>query len=319
MNAIKNLYLLLLLLLCFNVKASITSDKDVIIDDNYIFKKIKLHRLGKGKNNVTQGLVIDDKTDGLYTLHVTGKPEKGVVNYFLLVDESNKITACSFQNPTDFIGHQGLTFDYSNGYLVSSAGDAFSYKGWFITHFKYQQQTFPYDMKFTKVFDRPYNTRVSTMPVLTLDAKYLIVRSKLNGRDLLRVYNSEEVNFRIESDISSGQNTEWFIDAGLTNDNYVLQAITADNKYIYLLSGGGNRENKRIYIYTLKGELVRKFNNVTVGKKDSLNSGKEKHWEPEGLAIDRKSKSLVIMFALGDHKKRFAQLYYIPLDKLIEE
>ena len=93
MNAIKNLYLLLLLLLCFNVKASITSDKDVIIDDNYIFKKIKLHRLGKGKNNVTQGLVIDDKTDGLYTLHVTGKPEKGVVNYFLLVDESNKITA----------------------------------------------------------------------------------------------------------------------------------------------------------------------------------------------------------------------------------
>ena len=56
-----------------------------------------------------------------------------------------------------------------------------------------------------------------------------------------------------------------------------------------------------------------------MGKKDSLKSGKEKHWEPEGLAIDSKSKSLVIMYALGDHKKRFAQLYYIPLDKLIDE
>ena len=26
-----------------------------------------------------------------------------------------------------------------------------------------------------------------------------------------------------------------------------------------------------------------------------------------------------IMYALGDHKKRFAQLYYIPLDRLIVE
>ncbi|EPV3051065.1 hypothetical protein ACV3GL_002676, partial [Escherichia coli] len=297
----------------------ITSDNDVLIDDSYVFKKIKLYRLGKGRNNVVQSFVIDNKTDILYTLHVTGKPEKGVVNNFVLGKGSNQITAYSFQNPTEFIGHQGLTFDYNSRYLVSSAGDAFSYKGWFITHFKYAEQDLPYDMKFTKVFDRPYNTRVNTMPVLTLDAKYLIVRSKLNGRNLLRVYNSEKVDFRNESDISSEENSEWFIDKDLTKDNYVLQAITADNKYIYLLSGGTNRESKRIYIYTLKGELVRKFNNVTVGKKDSLKSGKEKHWEPEGLSIDSKSKSLVIMYALGDHKKRFAQLYYIPLDRLIVE
>ncbi|WP_240730978.1 hypothetical protein [Escherichia sp. E3659] len=296
-----------------------TSDNDVLIDDSYVLKKIKLYRLGKGRNNVVQSFVIDNKTDRLYTLHVTGKPEKGVVNNFVLGKGSNQITAYSFQNPTEFIGHQGLTFDYNSGYLVSSAGDAFSYKGWFITHFKYAERAFPYDVKFTKVFDRPYNTRVNTMPVLTLDAKYLIVRSKLNGRNLLRVYNSEKVDFRNESDISSEENSEWFIDKDLTKNNYVLQAITADDKYIYLLSGGTNRESKRIYVYTLKGELVRKFNNVTVGKKDSLKSGKEKHWEPEGLAIDSKSKSLVIMYALGDHKKRFAQLYYIPLDRLIVE
>ncbi|HDW2609583.1 TPA: hypothetical protein RLU78_000404, partial [Escherichia coli] len=302
-----------------NANANITSDNDVLIDDSYVFKKIKLYRLGKGRNNVVQSFVIDNKTDILYTLHVTGKPEKGVVNNFVLGKGSNQITAYSFQNPTEFIGHQGLTFDYNSRYLVSSAGDAFSYKGWFITHFKYAEQDLPYDMKFTKVFDRPYNTRVNTMPVLTLDAKYLIVRSKLNGRNLLRVYNSEKVDFRNENDISSEENSEWFIDKDLTKDNYVLQAITADNKYIYLLSGGTNRKSKRIYIYTLKGELVRKFNNVTVGKKDSLKSGKEKHWEPEGLSIDSKSKSLVIMYALGDHKKRFAQLYYIPLDRLIVE
>lgn len=60
---------------------------------------------------------------------------------------------------------------------------------------------FLYDMKFIKVFDRLYNICVSIMFVLILDVKYLIVRSKLNGRDLLRVYNSEEVNFWIESDI----------------------------------------------------------------------------------------------------------------------
>ncbi|MDS4177184.1 hypothetical protein RJ002_25785 [Escherichia coli] len=289
------------------------------LNDDIVTRKVRLYRDGEGKNNIVQGVVIDRFSSDIYTLHTTGKPEKGVINRFSLTTKKRKAVALSFQKPTEFIGHQGIGFDPFEGGVITSAGNAFANKGWFVTYFKYNDFSFPYEMKIIKIFDRPYNTRVSTMPVLTLDAKYLIVRSKLNGRDLLRVYNSEEVNFRIESDLSSEQNIEWFIDAGLTNDNYVLQAITADNKYIYLLSGGGNRENKRIYIYTLKGELVRKFNNVTVGKKDSLNSGKEKHWEPEGLAIDRKSKSLVIMFALGDHKKRFAQLYYIPLDKLIEE
>lgn len=72
-----------------------------------------------------------------------------------------------------------------------------------------------------------------------------------------------------------------------------------------MLSGGGNRENKRIYIYMLKGEFVRKFNNVIVGKKDFFNSGKEKYWEFEGLVIDCKLKLLVIMFVFGDYKKRF--------------
>lgn len=40
--------------------------------------------------------MIDDKIDGLYILYVIGKLEKGVVNYFLFVDEFNKIMVCFF-------------------------------------------------------------------------------------------------------------------------------------------------------------------------------------------------------------------------------
>ncbi|EFE0636774.1 hypothetical protein Q5506_24275 [Escherichia coli] len=299
------------------VNTNATSNNDILIDDSYVLKKIKLYRLGSGRNNVVQGVVIDNKRRNLYTLHMSGKPEKGVVNVFFIDEKSNQITAHSFQKPTDFIGHQGLTYDCNSGYLVSSTGEAFTSRGWFVTHFKYNHQAFPHDMKFTKVFDAPYKPHLSTMPTLTLDAKYLIVRSKLKTRELLRVYDTEKVDFRNSIDISSEENLEWFIDEGLTKDGYVLQAITADNKYIYLLSGGKNRESKRLYIYTLTGKLIRKFNNVTIGKQDAIKSGKEKHWEPEGLAIDSKSKSLVIMYALGDYKKRFAQLYYVPLDRLI--
>ncbi|EIX4510456.1 hypothetical protein MKI77_004444 [Escherichia coli] len=289
------------------------------LNDDVVTRKVRLYRVGEGKNNIVQGIAFDRFSSDIYTLHTTGKPEKGVINRFSLTTNKRKTRALSCQKPTEFIGHQGIGFNPFEGRIITSAGNTLANKGWFITHFKYNAFSFPDEMIITKVFDRPYNTRVSTMPVLTSDAKYLIVRSKLNGRDLLRVYNRAEVNFWVGSDISSEQNIEWFIDADLTIDNYALQAITADNKYIYLLSGGNNRKSKRIYIYTLKGELVRKLNSVTIGHKDSLNSGKEKHWEPEGLAIDSRSKSLVIMYALGDHKKRFAQLYYIPLYKLIDE
>ncbi|MGR4035159.1 hypothetical protein LB437_12065 [Escherichia coli] len=212
------------------------------LNDDIVTRKVRLYRDGEGKNNIVQGVVIDRFSSDIYTLHTTGKPEKGVINRFSL---TTKKKSCSIviSKTTEFIGHQGIGFDpFEGGNNV--CGNAFANKGWFVTYFKYNDFSFPYEMKIIKIFDRPYNTRVSTMPVLTLDAKYLIVRSKLNGRDLLRVYNSEEVNFRIESDISSEQNIEWFIDAGLTNDNYVLQAITADNKYIYLLSGEGIEKTK---------------------------------------------------------------------------
>ena len=297
---------LLILMLLHNLSyaTNIPSAKFIShLNDDVVTRKVILYRVDESKNNLVQGLAIDRFSSDIYTLHTTGKPEKGVVNRFSLTTKKEKIIALSFQKPTDFIGHQGISFDSFRDSLITSAGNVFANKGWFVTYFKYNDFSFPYEMTTIKVFDRPYNTRVSTMPVLTLDAKYLIVRSKLKGRDLLRVYDGEKVNFRRTSDISSEESLEWFIDKGLTKNNYVLQAITADNKYIYLLSGGENKENKRIYIYTLKGELVRKFNNVTIGKKDSLKSGKEKHWEPEGLAIDSKSKSLVIMYALGDHKK----------------
>lgn len=299
------------------VKVDFEKHTENTLTDAYIQKKLILNRIGNGRNNVVQGVVYNNETSFLYTLHVTGKPEKGVVNRFKNINNKQNLTAIDFQKPSEFIGHQGISEDPKTRYLLTSAGAGVENSGWYITFFKFSNDSLPEDVSFTKVFDNNYDSRSSTMPVISSEANHLIVRSKLNGINVIRVYNYKKLDVQYMSDISTENHVEWPLDAGLTKNNFVLQAITADEKYVYLLSGGRNDSSKRLYIYTLKGKLVRKFDNVILGKNDASVSGKEKHWEPEGLAIDKANNALVIMYALGDHKKRFAQLYFVPISRLL--
>ena len=106
---------------------------------------------------------------------------------------------------------------------------------------------------------------------------------------------------------------EWKINREFTKDDFAFQAITASNKYIYILSGGGNIKPKRLFVYDFSGELISKFPSVTLGWGKAANSGIEQHWEPEGLSFDIASHELLIAFAIGDKNNRKALVYFLPV------
>lgn len=63
------------------------------LNDDIVTRKVRLYRDGEGKNNIVQGVVIDRFSSDIYTLHTTGKPEKGVINRFSLTTKKKK--SCS--------------------------------------------------------------------------------------------------------------------------------------------------------------------------------------------------------------------------------
>ena len=291
-------------------------DPRVISQESSFFKKTKtltpitLIRKGVGKNNVVQGLTLDNQNQVLYSLNVTGNPEKGVLNRFKI---SNQFiwTALDAQKPSPYIGHQGISFDALSQTIYSSAGSAVENKGWHIVQFKYQKNRLPENINIIRVFNDAYNKNLNTMPSISPDGKLLVVRGKQGKYNVIRTYNFNQV--RNQKDLTSSFVKEWKVDLDLTENGQPFQAMTTDGKYVYMLSGKGDHAPKRLYIYTIDGQLVQKVNNVQLGLAQAKLMGTGQLWEPEGLAIDTKRKQLIFMYAVGDSKQRKAHLYSVDI------
>lgn len=286
--------------------------KDVIVS-GAPSEKYELHLAGPGKNNVVQGVAIDHKNNALFTLHVTGKPDKGVINRFDYPLEKVAYTG-SYQIPSALIGHQGITVDERTNWLWSSAGKAYDSPGRYINGFRFSTDNGLEDARFVKVYGDEFRDYGYTMPVLSPSSKFLIVNAFKNGKYFIRVFDTTKIDLYHLDNIDGMQVFEWTIDSSLVKDKYFLQAVASDGKYVYLFGGGDNKLDKRLYVYTLSGELVQKLDHFTLGKEDALKSGSEAHWEPEGLVYDEKSRSLLFLFANGDKGARFATLYKIKIN-----
>ena len=285
--------------------------KDIIVSE-VPSEKYELHLAGPGKNNVVQGVAIDQESNVLYTLHVTGKPDKGVINRFNYPLEKTAY-AGSYQTPSALIGHQGITVDERTQWLWSSAGKAYDSPGRYINGFRFSNNSLD-DANFVKVYGDDFRDYGYTMPVLSPSSKFLVVNAFKKGKYYVRVFDTQKIDLYHSDNIDGKQVFEWVIDSGLVRDKYFLQAMASDGKYVYLFGGGDNKLDKRLYIYTISGELVQKIDHFTLGKEDALKSGAEAHWEPEGLVYDQKSRSLLFLFANGDKGARFATLYKVKVN-----
>ncbi|ATO19466.1 hypothetical protein BS636_07235 [Acinetobacter sp. LoGeW2-3] len=279
--------------------------------DQYSNKPTLVLRRGAGKNNVVQGLTIDSKRETFYTLHVTGNPEKGVLNRFKINNKAKQWIASDTQNPSNLIGHQGITLDPLSGTLYSSSGTGVVNNGWYITKFNYSPKSLPKNIKIIKVFDETYNTNLNTMPSISPDGKIMVVRGKKGKSNIIRIYSFPKI--RNQTDITSKFNNEWQVDPDFTQGGQPFQAMTTDGRYVYMLSGKGNLFSKRLYVYDLSGKIIQKIDNLNLGMREARTIGNSNLWEPEGLAIDGVRKELNILFAVGDKGHRKAHLHRVRI------
>ena len=216
------------------------------------------------------------------------------------------------QLPFAYIGHQGITVDADSGTLYTSTGSAVKNHGWYITKFTYNKNEIPTDFKVIRIFDNSYSKKISAMPSISPDNKILAIRARKNQKNYVRIYDFNEFK-KNEGQADKLPYNEWIVDDGLTKDNYPFQAITTDGKYIYLMSGKTDKLPKRLYIYDLKGKIVQKIDNLRIGYDDAFDFSQSGAWEPEGLAIDNKSKELLLFFALGDAGSRIGRIFRMKI------
>lgn len=272
------------------------------------YTSLNLVRNGAGRNNVIQGIALDQKNNFLYTLHVTGKPEAGVINRFDYTDTVSAI-AISTQLQSKFIGHQGVSVNPIDGSLYSSAGTEVKNRGWYITRFTFSAGSKPLNLKIIKAFGDGYSKTTNSMPTFTPSGDILIVRGRKNGKNVLRLYDHNKI--KDDDDLSSSFIVEWGVDAGLTKDGYHFQAITADDSHIYILSGKDDLLPKRLFTYDFNGNLINKEENIVIGWDIAATTGMGTHWEPEGLSYDYIKNKLLIAFSVGDKGNRKAIVFFI--------
>lgn len=273
---------------------------------------VNLHRIGKGSNNVVQTLALDQKSRVLYSLNVAGRPEKGVINRYKNIDNKTDLIAMDAQLPTNVIGHQGLSVLPDSDWLLSSTGNAVENNGWYITLFQYSPNGIPQLIRNVKVFDSTFDNTASSMPVITPNGHYLIVRGKKDKLDVIRIFDIRNIDLLKDSDISNDYLHTWSVSRDFTGKHSYFQGITSDNDLIYMLSGKVDQSHKKLFIYNMVGEEVERIN-VKLGQQDSLLAGNISYWEPESLTIDSENKSLIILFAMGDKGKRLAKFYTVKL------
>ncbi|RZK48066.1 MAG: hypothetical protein EOO99_11500 [Pedobacter sp.] len=278
-----------------------------------------LKRVGAGKNNVVQGIAIDHKAKYLYTINVIGTPSKGVINRYRY-DQTETKTAIDAQEPSDYIGHQGVTVEPQSSKLWASAGSIVKNHGWYAVRFNYHANAQPKNMQEVKLFGKGYSKGTNSMPTFSPDGKYLVARSaiKKDGQsyNVIRVFDLNKINLDSQKDLSNNYLYEWNVNLDLTPKNFPFQGMATDGKYVYMISGYGTANNNKLQVYTLQGELVQKLQNVTVGKEQALELRSDNHWEPEGLAIaNNPTMNLYMIFATGEKGRRKAFVYSVNINE----
>ncbi|MDN5511687.1 MAG: hypothetical protein L0G64_05090 [Acinetobacter sp.] len=275
---------------------------------------ITLIRTGLGNYYIVQGLALDHRNQFLYTTHVEGHPEQGVINRFKL-NSSNLWSAQDAQKSSPLVGHQGISVDPQSDFMFASAGSGILNKGWYILKFQYMPNAEPMNPQVIQVFDKRYNKITNTMPAITPDGKYLLVRGNNHKSNLIRIFKLDLITKKNLTDLCFLYEDEWPIDAGLTQDRCAFQGLSTDGAYIYLLSGNKNKGPKRIYVYDFAGKLLQKMDAVTLGHFDTSLSHAIQYWEPEGLTVDSQNQQLYVLYSIGNSGQFLGRIYRMKINK----
>ena len=242
--------------------------------------------LPNGYTSVFQGFVFDNKTGYLYVSNKTGgtsgDPNETTMITKYELDGDGKPDEVSHSQTSLTVGHaQDLSIEYVDEsdfrlWTSNANGDGASritYNGSSTSYVSYS------------ILPSGYK---SSTPAISTNGKYLVVRGKISGDPVNRIFIyllSEVINSSGGSGVTAIM--EFNVHPNQNNSSTMwFQGIMCDNDVVYCLTGDSDEDNnKLLYAYTLKGELISK-KEITTGKTWAKNKVSDpKKWEPEGLAL----------------------------------
>ena len=278
---------------------------------------------GTGAGNVFQSFVEDPYEQALYTHHITGSPERSVLQKF---ESTGKRTQTSYRylsTPTASIGHQGLSIAYSSSgvrWFFSSATQDDTNNVDKIRRFQVADSGVS-DLSIS-------NTGLITVfngvgggyatPTVSLDGQWMIVENSRSGSSAvtqIKVYDIDTVlDAANGADISDDYTYFWDMDI-VHGSTQPLQGMASDGNYIYFISGDSSTSTaNKLEVWTLDGVKVREVSDFTVGEATALadDTGTDAY-EPEGLGWlwHNGRPMLAVLNASGDSGNRKNRIWIL--------
>ncbi len=233
-----------------------------------------------------QSFAIDDQTGRLYAQFVTHeRPSRTTIIEYEFAPNGKRLPA-TIQQPTNEIGHQGLSLQNTDdGPYLWAAAPGRSRE---VVRFKYNPDG-SLDLHRYTLFDDSY-MRFSITVSISYAQRWLIAASRktkeYGGSNTVRVFDLHKALMIDSRDLSSSFEYEWPIP---TKRRFPVQGI-ASNQDVVAISYGTSKasESKPIFVYSIEGKAQGMIPDIDPGKNSLL---PRQSYEPEGLCYSRGSSS----------------------------
>lgn len=213
------------------------------------------------------------------------------------------------------LGHQGLAIEYLESgikfWTTSSVG------GRYAARVSYTANSPITDAEVYELFDgnNVFANSTSCTPTVSTCGRFVMAHGTRYGSyiTVIRVFDLKSMVAGGPGDYTKKWLYEWETQ-GLVDANNPLQGLACDGTNVYCIAGGtGFTEtvNKRLFTFTLKGQLIRAQTNITIGRDLALLDANSTRYEPEGLSIVNSSNGPILMVGIlsGDPGMRRFRIF----------
>ena len=284
----------------------------------YVFTK-----QGSGSGNVVQGWAADPITQEVFTLHVTQSPDQAIINRY--ADGGRRsITSTHFsQTSSTTIGHQQLSMSYDKDgerWFYSSLNESVNDFGGAALRFKIETSGSDNitisEEQVIRLFPSGTGTN-NTTPCASLDGRYLVAETSLNNVATVRVFDLASIERGGADDYSDNHLIEFSFP--LPNATQPLQSMACDGTFIYVFSGFGIAidEPLELRVFSMRGELVKFYDDYKIGENISRTHGLGEVNEMEGAGWTWQGGRpyLSVCLASGDDGDRVNTVYALGAEK----
>ena len=264
-----------------------------------------------------QSIAFSENERRVYTLHLdgVGSGNNSTINRYEMDGDIGALTQGNSTPVSQVAGHQGLAVESGNNRLWSTS---FADKNDAVRYIYTDSAALSGAEIFTLFDNTEFETSVSCTPTISYGQKYLLAYGTKTGAadTTVRVWDFAAMVAKGPGDHKDDYIFTWDTQ-GAVSATRPTQGIASDGVYVWLIFGDIDiNEDKRIYTFTLDGELI-DFQTMTIGRAQALLDGAGTVYEPEGLSIFRNAAGglmLCVGIVSGDLGTRFSRVYAVGLD-----